>query len=55
MEEKSNIYLDLYDLTTNKSFRKYFKCENDRIKFVKKLKYSKKLIIIGVVPLTWYE
>lgn len=46
-----NNYLDLFDLTTQKSFRKYFKCENDKIKFINKLKYSKKLIILGLQKL----
>ena len=41
------IYLELIDLTTMKSFTKYFKCEYDRQKFMNKIKYSKKLKIIN--------
>lgn len=41
------IYLELLDLTTMKSFIKYFDCEYDRDKFERKLKYSKKLKVIG--------
>ena len=39
-------YLELYDKTTNKSFKKYFDTEFDRDKFVRKLKYSSKLQVI---------
>jgi len=41
------IYLELYDLSTNKIFKKYFECEFDRDKFERKLRYSKKLRVIG--------
>lgn len=41
------IYLELIDLTTMKSFKKYFKTEYDRQKFMKKLQYSKKLKVIN--------
>ena len=40
------LYLELLDVITNKTFKKYFKSEYDMDKFIKKLKYSKKLIII---------
>ena len=39
-------YLLLQDLTTKKQFFKYFDTENEMDKFKRKLKYSKKLIII---------
>lgn len=39
-------YLDLYNLETKKAFRKYFKCEFERDKFARKLKYSYNLRII---------
>jgi len=41
------IYLELLDLTTMKSFKKYFETEFDRDKFERKLRYSKKLKVIG--------
>ena len=40
------LYLLLMDLTTNKQFFKYFDTEFEMDKFKRKLKYSKKLIII---------
>ena len=40
------LYLVLYDTTTNKEFTKYFRCEFDMDKFIRKLHYSKKLYII---------
>lgn len=42
----SKLYLLLMDLTTNKQFFKYFETEFEMDKFKRKLKYSKKLIII---------
>lgn len=42
----SKLYLLLMDLTTNKQFFKYFDSEFEMDKFKRKLKYSKKLIII---------
>lgn len=42
----SRLYLLLMDLTTNKQFFKYFESEFEMDKFKRKLKYSKKLIII---------
>lgn len=41
------IYLELYDITTNKTFIKHFDCEFDKQKFKRKLRYSKKLFIRG--------
>lgn len=41
------IYLMLYDLKTNKQFKKEFDCEFDRDKFKRKLRYSKKLIVLN--------
>ena len=41
------IYLELIDLKTLKTFKKYFNTEYDRQKFMNKLKYSKKLKVIN--------
>ena len=41
------IYLKLIDLSTMKTFKKYFGCEFDRDKFERKLRYSKKIKVIG--------
>lgn len=41
------IYLELLDLATMKTFKKYFETEFDRDKFERKLRYSKKLKVIG--------
>ena len=40
------IRIKLLDLKTNKSFYKYFDTEYNRDKFINKLKYSKKIIVI---------
>lgn len=40
------IKLLLMDLTTGKKFYKYFDTEYERQKFIRKLKYSKKLTIV---------
>ena len=40
------LYLLLQDLISGKQFFKYFDCEWEMDKFKRKLKYSKKLIII---------
>ena len=40
------IKLLLGDVTTGKTFYKKFETEYDRQKFIRKLKYSKKLVII---------
>lgn len=39
-------YLELYVIDTKKVFKKYFETEFERDKFVRKLRYSKKLIAI---------
>ena len=49
----NNIYLELIDLTTMKSFKKYFKTEYDRQKFMNKIKYSKKLKVINSYNYMW--
>ena len=36
----------LMNITTQKTFYKYFKTEYDRDKFIRRLKYSKKLIVV---------
>lgn len=47
MESKvTNIYLVLHDLTTDKTFTKYFETEYEKDKFRKKLRYSKKLMVL---------
>jgi len=40
------VKLKLYDITTRKIFYKYFDTEFERDKFKRKLRYSKKLMII---------
>lgn len=42
----NKLYLLLQDLMSGKQFFKYFECEWDMDKFKRKLKFSKKLIII---------
>ena len=42
----NELYLILYDVTTNKEFKKTFPCEWIMDKFIRKLHYSKKLYII---------
>lgn len=41
-----DLYLILYDVTTSREFKKIFSLEYDMDKFIRKLKYSKKLYII---------
>ena len=41
------IFLELIDLSTLKIFKKKFKTEWERNKFERKLKYSKKIKVIG--------
>lgn len=45
---KTDIYLDLVLIETGKSFRKYFETEFERDKFRRKLKYSKRLRVLGI-------
>lgn len=40
------LYLIIYDVTTNKEFKKHFDNEYKMDKFIQKLHYSKKLYII---------
>lgn len=40
------VKLKLYDITTGKTFYKYFDTEFERDKFIRKLRYSKKLMIV---------
>ena len=42
----NKLYLLLMDVTTKKQFFKYFECEWDMDKFKRKLKFSRKLVII---------
>lgn len=41
------IYLELINLDTMKTFRKFFDTEFDRDKFERKLRYSKRIKVIG--------
>lgn len=43
---KNKLYLLLKDLTTNKQFFKYFETEYEMDKFKRKLKFSKKIMLI---------
>lgn len=40
------VKLKLYDITTGKTFYKYFDTEFEKDKFIRKLRYSKKLMIV---------
>jgi len=40
-------YLQLMDITTGNIFFKYFETEYERDKFVRKLKYSKKIKVVN--------
>lgn len=42
----NKIYLVLYDLKTEKIFKKYFDTEFERDKFKRKLKYSKRIKVV---------
>ncbi len=44
-QEKTHIYVTIYDITTGKTFKKYFDTEFERDKYVRKSKYFKKLIV----------
>ena len=39
-------YLILGEIETMRSFKKYFETEYERDKFARKLKYSKKLVVL---------
>lgn len=43
---KSKLYLLLQVIDTGKQFFKYFECEYDMDKFKRKLRFSKKIIVI---------
>ncbi len=47
----NKIYLDLLDITTKKTFRKYFDTEKQKNDFLLKLKYSKKIMVLGMQKL----
>ena len=47
----NKIYLDLLDITTKKAFRKYFDTEKAKNDFLLKLKYSNKLMVLGMQKL----
>lgn len=51
---KNKMYLLLMDLTTNKQFFKYFETEYDMDKFKRKLKYSKKIMLIKDSRNNWW-
>lgn len=51
---KSKLYLLLMDLTTNKQFFKYFETEFEMDKFKRKLRYSKKLMLIEDSRNNWW-
>ena len=40
------IYLKLLDLKTMKTFKKYFKTEFERDKFIRKLRFSNKIKVL---------
>lgn len=43
---RNNVYLRLYDLEKNKEFIKHFESEFEKDKFKRKLKYSRKILIV---------
>lgn len=46
MKMRKNIYIRLYDLEKNKEFIRHFDTEFEKEKFKRKLKFSRKLMII---------
>lgn len=42
------IYLVLLDLKTMKTFKKYFKTEFERDKFIRKLRYSNRIKVVEI-------
>ena len=44
--QRNNIYLRLYDIEKQKEFVKHFECEFDKDKFKRKLRYSRKIMIV---------
>lgn len=51
---KNKLYLLLMDLATNKQFFKYFESEFEMDKFKRKLKYSKKIMLIEDSRNNWW-
>jgi len=49
------IKLKLFDLTTGKTFYKYFETEFERDKFKRKLKFSKKIKVINDYNENWED
>lgn len=47
----NELYLDLMDITTKKTFRKYFETEKAKNDFLLKLRYSKKIMVLGMQKL----
>ena len=47
----NEIYLDLLDIETRKTFRKYFKTQKEKNDFLLKLKYSNRLMVLGLQKL----
>ena len=41
-----NIYLVIYDYSADRHFKKYFESEYEKDKFVNKLRFSKKLVVV---------
>ena len=50
----NKLYLLLKDLTTNKQFFKHFDTEYEMDKFKRKLKYSKKIMLIEDSRNNWW-
>ena len=48
------LYLVLFDVDHKKQFRKYFDTEFEMDKFIRKLRYSKKLTVIKDSRLIYY-
>ena len=48
------LYLVLFDVDHRKQFRKYFDTEFEMDKFIRKLRYSKKLTVIKDSRLIYY-
>lgn len=44
--QRNNIYLRLYDLEKSKEFIKHFETEFEKDKFKRKLRYSRKIMIV---------
>lgn len=44
--ERNSVYLLLFDTSKLKKFKKYFNTEFEKDKFIRKLRYSKKLKVL---------